>query len=306
MKKTLIATIALAIGLLTVTGNAAIIGVAGPNSSAGTVPAIIPAPANALNSVAFNSGMEGFDEAQVVTTVAHTVDGGGVIAAGTWVSSHMIFLNQPDGVGGTLSHNQVVWTFDGPVVGVMSDGPGNLEAASTFELGAPGTNYTVGAPSQVAPYSARGMEGGDSYLVAGNQITVTMVVSQPGDWIRVITLAPITEVEIDIKPGSFPNSINPKAGGVIPVAILTNDTFDASTVDPETVALNGTGARSKGKSGKYGSLEDVDGDGDLDLVVQIKNDIEWDIDATEATVTGLTWDGIPIEGTDSVRIVPPE
>ena len=112
------------------------------------------------------------------------------------------------------------------------------------------------------------------------------------------------EVEIDIKPGSYPNSINPNAGGVIPVAILTTDIFDASTVDPQTVELEGAGARSKGKSGRYGSMEDVDGDGDLDLVVQIENEIDWAPDATEATLTGFTWDGIPIEGTDCIRLVP--
>ena len=121
----------------------------------------------------------------------------------------------------------------------------------------------------------------------------------------VITAISVVDVDIDIKPGSSLNSINPNAGGVIPVAILTTDTFDASTVDPETGALEGAGARSKGKSGNCGSMEDVDDDGDLDLVIQVVNEIDW-AGVTEATLTGETYDGIPIEGTDSVRIVPPD
>jgi hypothetical protein len=83
----------------------------------------------------------------------------------------------------------------------------------------------------------------------------------------------LVTVEIDIKPGSYPNSINPKSRGVIPVAILTTEDFDAKEVDPSTVALEGVLAKERGKSGKYGSLEDVDADGDLDLVVQIPNTI---------------------------------
>ncbi len=77
-------------------------------------------------------------------------------------------------------------------------------------------------------------------------------------------------------------------------------------MNPETVALEGAGARGKGKSGRYGSMEDVDADGDLDLVVQVVNEIDWAENATEATLTGETWEGIPIQGTDSVRIVPPD
>ena len=36
----------------------------------------------------------------------------------------------------------------------------------------------------------------------------------------------VRTVGIDIKPGSFPNSINLKGKGVIPVAILSTTTFD--------------------------------------------------------------------------------
>jgi hypothetical protein len=42
---------------------------------------------------------------------------------------------------------------------------------------------------------------------------------------------------IDIKPGSFPNSINLGSGGTVPVAILSSITFDAMKVDPLTVTL---------------------------------------------------------------------
>ena len=134
----------------------------------------------------------------------------------------------------------------------------------------------------------------------------TGVIDEVHIWDEALTSIFTGIVDIDIKPGSYPNSVNPNAGGVIPVAILTTADFDASTVDPETVALEGEGARGKGKSGKYGSMEDVDGDGDLDLVVQIENVIEWDPEATEATLTGETYDGIAIQGTDTVNIVPPE
>jgi hypothetical protein len=198
-----IAALALA-GWIVAPANALLLSVSGPNSSAGTAPAIIAAPAHALDDIVTNTGMEGFDEAQdVVTTVAHGIDGGGVIPIGTAVDSHMIFLNS-EGTA-VLDHFNVIWTFAGTILGVMSDQPGNLEAASTFELGAPGTNYTVPFPGSgpAAPYPARGLEtnvgpGGpdDGYAISGNQITVGvgMHVTEPGDWIRVVTAAePIPE-----------------------------------------------------------------------------------------------------------------
>ena len=173
---------------LTLNANATLIGVSGGLSSSGVGPSLIAAPTDALDDITTNFGMEGFDEAQLVTTsVAHGVDGGGVIAAGTLVDSHMIFLNSP----GTafLSHLNVTWTFSGTILGVMSDGIGNLEAASTFELGNPATNYTAtfSGSGPAAPFPARGMESNDSYVVVGNQITVNMLVTEPGDWIRVVT-----------------------------------------------------------------------------------------------------------------------
>lgn len=166
--------------------SAALVSVAGGLSSVGGPAAIIAAPSDALDDSVANRAMQGFNEAQGVTTsVAHSTDGGS-IAAGTLVDSHMIFLNSAGNLN--ITHSNVVWTFSAPILGIMSDPNGNLEAASTFELGAPGTNYTVGAPGQAAPFSLRGLESNDSYsLVDAFTLQVSMQVAEPGDWIRVVT-----------------------------------------------------------------------------------------------------------------------
>ncbi len=109
----------------------------------------------------------------------------------------------------------------------------------------------------------------------------------------------VTTVAIDIKPGSFPNSINPRDKGVIPVAILSTDTFDASTEDPTTVRFGPNGAAPV-----HYALEDVDGDTDLDLILHFKTQ-ETGIRCgdTSATLTGETTGGQVIEGSDTVNTV---
>jgi len=119
---------------------------------------------------------------------------------------------------------------------------------------------------------------------------------------------PITltrEVDIVIKPGSSPNCFNNNGHGVIPVAVLSTETFDAATVDAFSVALDGMGVRAKGKSGDAGALEDVDADGDLDLVVHIEDiDGTYQEGDTLAMLTAETVDGVQIRGTDTICIMP--
>jgi hypothetical protein len=105
-------------------------------------------------------------------------------------------------------------------------------------------------------------------------------------------------IGIDIKPGSDPNSINLKAKGVVPVAVLTTNDFDASTIDPATVFFAGA-------SPKHWAIEDVDTDGDLDMILHFKTqELNLNEQSTTVTLIGLTYGGMPFQGTDSVNIVP--
>jgi hypothetical protein len=111
---------------------------------------------------------------------------------------------------------------------------------------------------------------------------------------------PETEtVEIDIKPGSFPNSINLKSKGNVPVAIFSGPTFDATTVDRSTVTFAGASPLLIGES-----PEDINGDGLLDIVLHFNiQDLNLQPGDTEASLTGRTFDGQEFEAWDSVRII---
>jgi len=115
------------------------------------------------------------------------------------------------------------------------------------------------------------------------------------------------DVDIDVKPGSDTNSINLGSHGVIPVAILSSSTFDATQVDPDTISLGGAGVAVRGKGNKsMAHEEDVNGDGLIDLVVHVETE---DLDASSfqdgsVILTGLTYGGTPIRGSDEITIVP--
>ena len=117
-----------------------------------------------------------------------------------------------------------------------------------------------------------------------------------------VRIAPtVTPVVIDIKPGSFPNSINLRNQGDIPVAILSTADFDATAVDPLSVAFGPAGApESHGR----GHIEDVDHDGDLDLVLHFLTQASGILCGdTSASLTGMTFDGLAVAGSDSIRTV---
>lgn len=118
------------------------------------------------------------------------------------------------------------------------------------------------------------------------------------------TMPPIKAVEIDIKPGSDPNTINLGSQGNIPVVIFSTPDFDATTLDPTTITLANASVKLRGKGTPMASFEDVNGDGLLDIVVHVDTSaLELALCDTDAILEGETFDGDKIRGIDTVRIV---
>jgi hypothetical protein len=112
------------------------------------------------------------------------------------------------------------------------------------------------------------------------------------------------DLNVDIKPGSYPNCINSNGHGVIPVAILGSEEFNVTIIDPSTVKLDEQPVRMKGKSGRAGSYEDVNDDGFIDLVVQIEDKDVYFPEDTIGTVTAKSFEEVHFEGQDSICIKP--
>ena len=114
-------------------------------------------------------------------------------------------------------------------------------------------------------------------------------------------------VGIDIKPGSYPNTTRCRnRSEVITVAVLTTEDFDALSVDHTTVTFEGaTEIHVDRKTGlPVRHMKDVDGDGDMDLVFHfLLRNTNLTCNSTSGTLRGLTYDGIPVEGSDSIRMI---
>ncbi len=96
--------------------------------------------------------------------------------------------------------------------------------------------------------------------------------------------------------------------GLVPVAILTTDDFDAASVDPDTLifmaADDAIGDEEDYRNCVRHGLEDVDGDGDLDLVCKFPQKTTWiTCETFQGVITGQTDDGQGIIGFDSINPV---
>jgi hypothetical protein len=109
-------------------------------------------------------------------------------------------------------------------------------------------------------------------------------------------------VSVDIKPGSADNPINIKSNGYIPVAILGGNGFDATLIDKATVKFGPNHAMGLLYKGKH--IEDIDSDGDLDMVLHFRrSDTGILCGHRFANITGQTLGGDSFEGSDILKTV---
>ena len=117
----------------------------------------------------------------------------------------------------------------------------------------------------------------------------------------------VPEVEIDIKPGSARNPVNPKSEGVLPVAVFSSEVFDATQIDPSTVVLAGAVVARNPDDGSWMMhIGDENEDGVMD--VRLFFDTEGiQVELLEdgyAVMTGSVLGGLEFTGRDIVTIVP--
>lgn len=194
---------------------------------------------------------------------------------------------------------------------------GNLDSAVALSVDAgsnvyvSGTSYNssgVGSYATVK-YDENGNEAWvKAYSDGGNNSVSGIAVDAAGnlyitgtgnyDFLTIKYIHEYVKVQLDIKPGSSQNSINPDNKGVVTVAIITTDDFDAVKVDPLSVTF---GPRRAAEAHGKGHLEDVDNDGDLDLLLHFDTeDTGIQCGDTSATLVGKTFDKQMIAGSDSI------
>jgi Bacterial Ig domain/Putative Ig domain len=227
-----------------------------------------------------------------------------------------------DGNGGTDTATVVVTVNDtqhAPTVAVPADQASTegddvslqLEAADpdgdTLTFAARGLPPGLEIDPATGVVSGRIEAGG----ATGSPYTVSVTATDPSGRSAVATFvwtvgAAVVAVAIDIKPGETPNCVRDDDHGVIPVAVLGSARVDAALIDPATVELEGLHVRAVSPQGKLQAhLEDVDGDGLRDLVVQLERvSGTFSPEQTVATLTARLLDGTPIAGTDSICLVP--
>jgi len=110
-------------------------------------------------------------------------------------------------------------------------------------------------------------------------------------------------VAIDIQPGQHEHAIHLHSNAVVPVAILSDASFDATALDLTTLRLAGAPMEKAGNGEFMCHQQDVNGDGRIDLVCDFRaSQLGIPVGSSVAVLEGQTLSGVPIRGTDTIRV----
>lgn len=152
------------------------------------------------------------------------------------------------------------------------------------------------------------------FLASGDYTVRVTVTDDDGDeGSAEVTLTVLRlPVPLDVLPGSAENplALNLVGNGLLPVAVLTVGSFDATALDVSSILLRGDGQLgvpvSKRPNGTYmASSEDVNGDGRADLLLHFERKRlvreHLTLETTRLVLHGTTVVGVEVEGVDAVR-----
>jgi ELWxxDGT repeat protein len=254
---------------------------------------------------------------------------GGPLYAASFVNADgTLFFRANDG-----THGLELWTSDGTTEGTnlvydINPGEANAVGPLDFPMATVGGTVYLRADDGVHGgelWRSDGTEAGtflvrDIYPGNGSSLAQATWLTNVGGTLFFSAADPVhgrevwhvvETVSLDIKPGDEPNSVNLRSNGNIPIAVLSTPDFDATTVDTSDLSRIHFGDERLANyvSPEKAKWEDVDHDGDLDLLLffstrEIREQNALVSDSTMAQLTGFTQSGQFISATDSVRIVP--
>lgn len=286
----------------------------GDNGTFDIVEAFSPAEGIISSNIVEFKTRIGFDQNKHIRRVAISPSLGGQVKAGSPID---LIVTDPDGF--TITPTTAIQTDEE----YLREVPGELYYTENV-LGVDGRpedivywpvqktgNYIIKVIPEVGvplteTYNLEFQTGSQIIVLAEN--TPLNQIPSEGYGVGVTETGVITSfipVAIDIKPGSYPNSINLNSKGTVPVAIFGNSTFDVHKINLTSITLAGAPIKIKNNGQLMANYEDVNKDGFVDVVIHIiTKSLQLMLNDVKAELNGFLFGGKEIKGSDSVKIVP--